>query len=194
MQNRLDFSLTSAQQQELEHERVHNAVTEVRVRCQALLRLSEGKGASVVAAENDVVRRTVYGWHWRYREGGLAALQDKPRSGRPRKWTQAYLDTLQVTLVTDPKALGYDFTLWTLERLSAHLAKVTNIELTSRSLEDLLQKDGYRYRRPKYGLQHLQDADAVKRAHTNLAELKKAQSDPTTRQESTSYSLWTKLP
>lgn len=194
MKNSLDFSLTVAQQQELEHERVHNAVTEVRVRCQALLRLSEGKGASVVAAENDVVRRTIYGWHWRYREGGIAALQDKPRSGRPRKWTQAYLDTLQVMLATDPKALGYDFTLWTLERLTAHLAKVTDIELTSRSLEDLMQREGYRYRRPKYGVHHLQDADAVTTARANLAELKKAQSDPTTLAENRSFSLWTKQP
>lgn len=194
MKNNLDFSLTAAQRTELEHERVHHAVTEVRVRSQALLQLADGKGATAVAKENDVVRRTIYAWHYRYRQGGVAALRDKPRSGRPRKWTVEYLQALQGTLESDPKTLGYDFSLWTLERLVAHLAKVTNIELTSRSLESLMEREGYRYRRPRYGLHHLQDAAAVAQARANLAELKKQPSDLTTQTENRSFSLWTKQP
>lgn len=192
MKNSLDFSLTAEERQELERTRVHNEITEVRVRCEAILALGKGERVLVVAQANDVTPHTIYAWHKRYKTGGIAALSHKPRSGRPRKWTPEYLAQLESTLETDPKTLGYDFSLWTLERLAAHLAKVTNIELTSRSLLDLMERENYRYLRPKYGIHHLQDAEAVATARANLEELKKAQSDPTSQMERSTYSLWTK--
>ena len=194
MQNIIDFRVTSEQRDELEHALVHDTHTEVRVRCQALLRLADGKRVIEVAAVSDVTPHTVYAWHKRFQGGGIPALANKPRSGRPRKWTQEYLDKLAEVSGTDPKLLGYDFTLWTLERLAAHLAVVTNIELTPRSLNDLMEREGYRYRRPKYGVRHLQDPQAVEQARANLEELKKAPSDPTIPTVNKSFSLWTKQP
>lgn len=49
----------------------------------ALLELDRGKTYTAVAGTVHVTLPTVSGWAARYREEGLAALHDKPRSGRP---------------------------------------------------------------------------------------------------------------
>ncbi len=49
----------------------------------ALLELDRGKTYTEVAQTLHTTIPTVSGWARKYREGGLAALHDKPRSGRP---------------------------------------------------------------------------------------------------------------
>jgi hypothetical protein len=68
---------------------------------------------------------------------------------------------------------GYGFSIWTVERLSAHLDKVTGTALSESRLRALLKRKGYRYRRPKYDLGHLQDKQAKSKAADLLDELKK---------------------
>lgn len=58
-------------------------------------------------------------------------------------------------------------------RLSAHLEKVTGTILSESCLRALLERKGYRYRRPKYDLGHLQDKQAKSKAADMLEELKK---------------------
>jgi hypothetical protein len=50
-----------------------------------------------------------------------------------------------------------------------------------------LKKKGYRYRRPKHGLRHLQDEKAKKQAEKLLEEMKK-----TASKTISNSSLWTK--
>jgi transposase len=52
-------------------------------RALALLELDRGKTYTAVAQTVQVTIPTVSGWAAKYRETGLAALYDKPRSGRP---------------------------------------------------------------------------------------------------------------
>ena len=52
-------------------------------RATALLELDRGKTLGAVAATLDVDYNTVAAWRNRYRDQGLAGLQDAPRSGRP---------------------------------------------------------------------------------------------------------------
>jgi transposase len=85
--------------------------------------------------------------------------------------------------------LGYDFVIWTIDRLRAHLEKKTGIGLSESRFRALLKRKGFRYRRPKYDLGHLQDKDAKAKAAYLLEELKKR--PPETFSSS---SLWTKRP
>lgn len=58
------------------------APTAVR-RARIVLLAAEGLGPSAIAGELRCSKQTVITWRERYRSGGLAALRDAPRSGRP---------------------------------------------------------------------------------------------------------------
>ena len=79
--------------------------------------------------------------------------------------------------------------MWTQARLRSYLAQETGIELSRSVFQDLMQRLGYRYRRPKRDLGHEQDADLREQVKDALDELKK---EP--RQVKSSYSLWMKQP
>jgi transposase len=130
---------------------------------------------------------TVYAWIKRWRQGGIEALATQPRSGRPPKADPAYSQLLGELLEKEPAELGYGFMMWTIDRLRAHLAKETGIELSESRFRALLKREGFRYRRPKYDLHHLQDPVAKQQADELLAELKKRSSETIS-----SSSLWTK--
>ena len=130
---------------------------------------------------------TIYNWHKLWREKGIDGLANKPRKGRPPKATEAYCQTLEAVMKEEPSELGYRFAIWTSDRLRAHLEKETGILLSESRFRALLKKRGYRYRRPKYDLSHLQDQRAKKQAERLLDEMKKRASKTISNS-----SLWTK--
>ena len=136
-----------------------------------------------------VTPQTVYLWIERWRSGGLEGLTNKPKSGRPLKADDGYSQVLEETIGKEPSELGYDFAIWTSARLRAHLKKKTGIDLSDSRFRALLQRKGYRYRRPKQDLGHLQDKKAKAEAEERLEELKKRSSETIS-----GSSLWTKQP
>ena len=56
-------------------------------------------------------------WARRFNAGGVAALRDAPRSGRPPTHTPDVRSRLIALAVQEPRTLGHPFALWTLERL-----------------------------------------------------------------------------
>ena len=62
---------------------------------------------------------TVTHWLACFRAGGVAALADAPRAGRPVQADAAYVRALEMALETPPTALGLVFEVWTSERLAA---------------------------------------------------------------------------
>jgi len=73
--------------------------------------------------------------------------------------------------------------------LRAHLKKKTGIDLSDSRFRALLKRKGFRYRRPKQDLGHLQDKQAKADAAEQLEELKKRSSETIS-----GSSLWTKRP
>jgi transposase len=161
--------------------------TEVRQRCTAIRLLHLGHKPEEVANMQAVSIPTVYSWINRWKQGGIEALATKPRSGRPAKATEAYERIVADVVEKEPEELGYNFTVWTVDRLRLHLAKETGIELSESRFRALLKLKGYRYRRPKYDLGHLQDKEAKAKADELLEELKKRSSETISNS-----SLWTK--
>ena len=167
----------------------HDKRPEVRQRCTPIRLLHLGHKPSEVAKMQAVSDPTIYGWYKRWQAGGMEALADKPRSGRPLKSDDAYSLQVEAVIEKAPAELGYDFAIWTIDRLRAHLAKETGIDLSESRFRALLKRKGYLYRRPKHDLGHLQDKAAKAAAKQQLDELKKRPSETIS-----GSSLWAKQP
>ena len=162
---------------------------EVRHRATALQLLHQGMKPQAVADTLAVSQGSVYYWHARWREGGLEGLANQPKSGAPPKADEVYWQRVGEVVEQEPSVLGYDFTVWTAERLIAHMAAETGIELSVNRFRVVMRERGYVHRRPKHDLKSLQDPQARATAEVQLAELKKGRLP-----ESTTSSLWTKQP
>jgi transposase len=171
-----DYHLTEEELQIVEAAMKRDPRPGVRQRCTAIRLLHLGYKPEEVAHLQAVSIPTIYSWIKRWRKGGIEELVTKPRSGRPPKADEAYQQRVAEGVEKDPAELGYQFTVWTIDRLRWHLAKETGIELSEARFRALLKANGYRYRRPKYDLGHLQDKEAKARAEELLEELKKSPS------------------
>jgi len=87
------------------------------LRARIVLGSADGEGTSPLARRLGISRPTVIAWRERYRLGGIAALADAPRSGRPKVVDEA--EILAHTLEAPPPALG--ITHWSTRLLAAQL-------------------------------------------------------------------------
>lgn len=192
MPKRIDFQLKSEDLRQIEQAIQSAPEPEVRQRAIALRLLHLGQSPEQVAQVVLVTANTIYDWHKRWREQGLAGLRDRQRSGRPSKADSAYIARLEQLLTTDPAELGLPFTIWTIQRLRLYLHEQTHILLSYTRFRSLLSRLGYRWKQPKHDLGHLQDSSAQAVAEELLSWLKKT--SRTTPFEKPSSSLWTKPP
>ncbi len=132
---------------------------------------------------------SIYNWHRRWRETGIAGLANRPKSGRRPKANEAYCQQLEAAVETDPQSLGYEFTIWTAQRLIEHLYQVTGKRLSVSHLRSLLKQRDIVYRRPKHDLKPLQEPQARQEALELIESLKKKP-----KLARSSSSLWTKRP
>ncbi len=190
MPKRIDFTLNEAELSSIEEAILRSENARVVKRAMALRMLHQGQSPTEVAEILSVSQPTPYQWFHRFRAAGLAGLEDRPKSGRPPLADEAYLQVLEDTLEQEPGEWGYEFALWTVQRLNQHLQKVTGKHISDERLRMLLKARGWVYRRPKEALSHKQDAKARQAAAEFLAELKKQPA----KSRSSSSSLWTKQP
>jgi transposase len=129
---------------------------------QSLVSIAAWSGRSV-----ETVRR----WLTRFAEGGVDAVADAPRPGRPVKADSAYLDALEQAVETPPSTLGLPFDVWTSGRLRAYLLEQTGVAVSAGWLRALLARQRFAYGRPKHTLGHLQDPTAVRACEAELAQV-----------------------
>ena len=89
-------------------------------RARMVLLAADGMPNAQIARTVGVSRPTVIGWRDRYEQGGIAALEDEPRSGRPPEIDEA--EVVVATLADDgrpPERLG--ITHWSARFLAAEL-------------------------------------------------------------------------
>jgi transposase len=184
-----DYHLTEQELAAVETAIRRDKRPEVRQRSTVIRLLHLGHKPEQIAEMQAVSKPTIYGWYDRWRSGGVEGLANKPKSGRPLKADDEYTAALLEVIEKEPFELGYDFTIWTIDRLRVHLEKETGISLSESRFRALLKRTGYRYRRPKYDLSHLQNLDAKSKAAELLEKLKKRSSERISRS-----SLWTKRP
>jgi transposase len=182
-----DYELEPKELAELEKAIRQDKRAEVRHRATVIRLLHLGYQPEVVAEQQMVSIPTIYNWHKHWRKDGLDGLANKPRKGRKPKANEAYCVKLEEMLAKEPSDYGYRFAIWTSDRLRAHLETETGILLSESRFRALMKKKGYRYKRPKHDLSHLQDPVAKKQTEDVLEELKKRVSETIS-----SSSLWTK--
>lgn len=181
-----DYTLTNDELKQV-RQAMKDLDARVSKRATIVYNLHLGYSPKQLSKMHDISLASVYNYFNRFKDEARVGLKDKPRSGRPQKATPEYIKRLEETLDTDPQALGYVFTIWTQPRLRTYLAEQTGIDLSERTLQDLMHNLGYRYRRPKTDLGHEQDPELREQVKDALQELKKVPS-----QAILSYSLWTK--
>lgn len=189
MPKRRDFKLSEEELKAVEEAIVQDQRPEVVKRAMALRLLHRGQRPEDVADMLVVTPSSIYHWWHRWEAEGLAGLVNRPKSGRPRKADANYCQCLAEALESDPGEYGYTFTIWTSDRLRAHLERLTSISLSRGRFAILMNELGYVYRRPKRDLSAKQDQQAKQQAAELLDELKKGQ-----QAVISSFSLWTKRP
>lgn len=133
----------------------------LRERLEMVKGAASGWDIAAIAAWCGRTAATVRRWLAAFRDGGVAALVDAPRPGRPRHADAAYLTALEAAVEADPRALGQGFDVWTSARLSAYLAETTGTRIAPGWLRVLLHRQRFANGRPKHSVAHLQDPDEV---------------------------------
>lgn len=186
----IDYELSDTELSQIEEVIKTSKSSRLVKRAAGIRMLHLGYSACEVGRALSVSAPTVYSWFHRWKAEGLKGLENRPKSGRPAIADAAYLQVVEETLERDPGEFGYDFTLWTIQRLNQHVRRVTGKRLSDERLRLILHACGWVYRRPKEDLGALQDPNARKWAEEFLEELKKAPS----KSRLSSFSLWTKRP
>ena len=70
-----------------------------------------------------------------------------PRAGRPVTYSPEAVSEVIATALTDPQRLGLPFASWTLDRLQAYLNEVKGIGMKRSRMNELLLREGLRWRR-----------------------------------------------
>src|SRR5438477_5788120 len=141
----------------------------LRERLEMVKAVGLGQTVPQIAQWSGRTERTVRHWLRRYVQGGVAALADAPRAGRPVAADAAYRRAAESALGTPPRTVGRPFDVWTSARLSAYLAETTGVRIAPGWLRALLGRWDYVCGRPKHPLKHLQDAVAVAACVEELA-------------------------
>jgi transposase len=191
MPKRLNFQLSEEQVTQVEQAKRKDKRAEVRQRATAVHLLHLKHEPTEVGEMLSVTEQAIYHWYHRFIRAGIDGLANQPK-GRPKaKADAAYRHALEQTLASEPSEHGYDFAIWTVERLRDHLARKTDKVLSISRLREILREQKYVYRGrplgPKHDLTSLQDGEAKAAAHAQLEELKKAQETTIS-----TFSLWTR--
>jgi transposase len=187
MPKQIDFTLTEEQAMALASAIKQDKRPRVVRRATAVRLLHLGYRVAEVATTVSASAPIIYAWHRRFLAQGVEGLANKTKQVGRRKVTDAYIAALEEALGRTPADYGYEFAIWTRERLRDHLAQETGIYIHINWIGELLKARGYVLRRPKHDLRHRQDPVAKAEAEETLKELKKTQA-----QTISGSSLWTK--
>ena len=99
--------------------------------------------AETLGLSAETVRRRIR----RFNAEGLAAFADHHRSGRPATYSADEVAAVIAAALTSPRSLGLPFASWTLDRLAAFLREHKGIAMRRSRIDEVLLKEGLRWRR-----------------------------------------------
>ena len=97
----------------------------VRVRAIMIRMSHEGLSAPEIATMLGISRQTVLHQIQRYEKLGVIGIEDRPRPGAPAKANVEYIAKLKEAVGSDPRELGYHFSVWSVGHPQKHLVGQT---------------------------------------------------------------------
>jgi transposase len=110
-------------------------------------RVLQGQSPKAIAAALQLDGRTVPQWLKRFDAGGLAALEDAPRRGRPATYSPEERAEVVAAALRRPQDLALPFACWSLDRLTAYLHEHQQIALQRSRVGEILLEEGLRWRK-----------------------------------------------
>lgn len=105
----------------------------------------QGLHVPAIALQLRRTEQTVRVWLKRFNAGGVAALTDEARVGRPATYTPEQVGELIAASLMDPQQLGLPFGSWTLDRLAAYLNEHKGIPIKRSRIDEILRQEGLRW-------------------------------------------------
>ena len=136
------FQLTPEQQAEVGVRlRQATMAPRLRVRLQCVKLRDQGQTTPEIALQLQVSQATVRRALGRVRTGGLDALADRPRAGRPPRLSRHDLDAVEELL----RQAALKGRVWTVGQLAAWLACCRGVQISHGRLGALLRQRGCRW-------------------------------------------------
>lgn len=167
-------SLTPEEQQEVEDLFRHGPNARTRRRAEAVRLSAKGYPVPEIADILGCNPQSVHNWLNAFEQQGTAGLIEKPRSGRPAVATGDYRRRLVEAVQADPRVFNYPFSVWTVTRLRAHVARETGILLGETRVRQIMKEEGLVFKRPKHTLAEKRDPKAFAEVQAILDHLKKS--------------------
>lgn len=146
-----ELGLTVDDKRRLERALRHARDARLFRRLLAVKLLAEGLSAGEVSRLCGISRWMVYRWLERYLLlRRVEALEDEPRSGRPRTAPALTGEMLAEEVRKNPHEEGYATNGWTVPLLAAHLHRRYGIEVSERTLRRRMHALRLRWKRPRY--------------------------------------------
>jgi transposase len=142
----------SSPEQVTEVRNLYDTTKDVRIRARSRIillafdGLSAPKIAPIVDLDAESVRHSIK----RYRDEGITGLWDREKSGRPRIATPEYVALALETVRQRPRALGLNYSVWTLQRLIDYLREKTGITVSDETIRTHLRDNGISFGRPQH--------------------------------------------
>lgn len=100
---------------------------------------SAGQTVPQIAQALGVHEKTARKWFKRFEQGGIAGLEDAPRSGAPSRSTAENKARVLEAARTRPSALGLPYGSWTFERLAAYIHEHLGLHLKKTRIFEILR-------------------------------------------------------
>jgi transposase len=107
----------------------------------------QGQPARAIAADLKLDGRTVAQWLKRFDAGGLAALEDAPRRGRPATYSPEERAEVVAAALRRPQELNLPFGCWSLDRLTTYLHEHKQLAMKRSRVGEILVEEGLRWRK-----------------------------------------------
>ena len=151
----------------------HGRYSTIEVRVRAAEAVSRGLPLGQVADSFGVDRTTLFRWMKRHSQAGVAGLQRKEGSGRPRILEELDRDALWEIVLGSATAYGFETDLWTIGRLHQVVQDKFQTVVSHDTIWRRLRDAGLTYQKPERRYFEMDEESREKWMRTEAPKIRK---------------------